>query len=70
MKELFAKVGVGAIAVVFVLAVLAFTPWIIMLVWGGLASAFGFSTISFWTAVLVTIALTIVCAFFKSTVVK
>lgn len=42
------------------------SSWIIMLVWGGLASFFHFQTIPYKVAILVCLAITLVTGIFRS----
>lgn len=56
----------AVIIIVIVVGSIALSAWIIMLLWGALAHAFDFSTISFKVAVLVSLALSLVGSFFKS----
>ena len=47
----------GALFLSFTMAVSA---WVIMVLWGALASFFGFTTIPYEIAVLITLALTVI----------
>lgn len=49
-----------AVGIMITIAALAVGPWLIMVLWGALASIFGFTTISFWEAVVVYLALCLV----------
>jgi len=49
-----------------VLGLMLFLAWILMLVWNFLAGYFGFKIITFWVAVAITVFLSIVGSFFKS----
>lgn len=52
---------------VILLAVLAFTPWVIMLLVGALWHEFGIlQPISFWQSVLISIALSVIGSFFRN----
>lgn len=60
-KTLFAL----AFATVALGLVVIFWGWVIMLLWGAIAGALGYSTIGFGTACLIGLALAIVGSFFK-----
>lgn len=57
--------GVVILVLAVILAIVALQAWFIMLVWGSLASVFGFQTISYGTAILIGAALSIVGSFFR-----
>lgn len=59
--------ALGCLGVILlVVAVLALNAWIVMVVFGAVASIFGWPTLAFTEAVIVTIALGVVGSFFKS----
>lgn len=58
--------GIAIVFAVLIALTVAFNAWVIMVLWGALASVFGFATIGFGTAVLVSLALTVVGSFFKN----
>lgn len=60
-------VVIATIAIIIILAPLlvALNAWPIMVIWGALASHFGFGTIGFDTAMLIALALMLVGGFFK-----
>lgn len=64
------KQGAGIMGVLgffigFVVVSTCLSAWVIMVVWGALASHFDFDTIGFGTAILVGLALSIVGGFFS-----
>ncbi len=66
MSKALAVIGIIFGFILLYIGALAISGWIIMLVWGGLASAFNFQTIGYGTAILVSIALSIVGGAFRS----
>lgn len=48
-----------------ILAMLALTAFVLMLIWNGLAGYFGFKPIDFGIAMLIVIAIAFVASFFK-----
>lgn len=60
------KGAAGCVAfLVLVIGWIAFISWIIMVVFGVIAVNVGWDTISYWTAVLVSILLTVIGGFFR-----
>lgn len=55
--------GTILLVVLAAAAVFFFMSWIVMLLWGALGCTFGFFTIDFWAACLVTITLWVLGGF-------
>lgn len=57
MIKIIEIIGV-VIGIILVFATLwTLQAWVVMVLWGAIAPIFGFSTISFWTAIIITIAM-------------
>lgn len=69
--ETFVKI-LGIIVAILLLIAIGFglSGLIIMLVWNVIAGFFGFKTITFWVAVAISVALSIIGGAFKSTIKK
>jgi hypothetical protein len=60
-------VGIIIAAVILIAAIVLIDAWLVMLLWGALAHIFGWSTfLSFGESVIVTMALSLLGGFFKT----
>lgn len=58
--------AMAVVLVVFVTAIVMLNAWLVMLLWGALGGSFGFFTIGYSQAVLVSLTLSFIASFFRN----